>query len=450
MKTLLLILFPLWLFAQPDILMDGTDRLLDGTNYLVTPNNNYYFDSDGTEYFTSGLESLGTAHSVSFWINMTDANSSYSYNIAIGGSISNVQNVVYVYWNGGATAYISYTAANLTVNSATFTKDSNWHHIVVARNGTEVKFYLDNVLHDTKTLLTGGSLAFQYYLRAQYLNTSWWDDISIWSNQLSAGSVTTLYGGGLPTTSGNWELLDGIGSDICIHYIDFETGPVNMIDIPGNLVINTPATATREDFVRYTLNKYVDLGGTNESLYWSSDINLGTIHTICAWVARPVSTSVFIGSSTTSSFVTLSSTGFSYRATGVNNSFTTTLATNAWNHVAIARSGTQVKAYINGVLLSTNTMATNPNFTFQYLGRQTLTYYATKIDNLAIYSTQLSDSDIANIYHSGLPSEYLDYLSMANLTHYLNFEQTYTTVTDLVTSEVLTGTNLESTDIIKY
>lgn len=66
-----------------------------------------------------------------------------------------------------------------------------------------------------------------------------------------------------------------------------------------------------------------------------------------------------------------------------------------WTHFSVVRNGTSVTFYKNGTSLGYITLSVNTAAAFRYLGREgSGFYYAGLIDDILIYQTNLSDSDI--------------------------------------------------------
>lgn len=86
-----------------------------------------------------------------------------------------------------------------------------------------------------------------------------------------------------------------------------------------------------------------------------------------------------------------------------------------WNHVAVVKAGNSIKMYVNGVQIYSGTQTTTPTksaSTKWQFGSSLLG----EMDDIAIYNTSLSSSDVGGIYTNGVNSAH------ANLVGYWDFE----------------------------
>ena len=85
---------------------------------------------------------------------------------------------------------------------------------------------------------------------------------------------------------------------------------------------------------------------------------------------------------------------------------------NQWNHMVCTKEGIMGKIYQNGTLKATSTSlvatTTNTQGNGFSIGRQpfaTVEYGTAKIDEVAVFSSVLSSSDVTSIYNSGVPND---------------------------------------------
>ena len=93
---------------------------------------------------------------------------------------------------------------------------------------------------------------------------------------------------------------------------------------------------------------------------------------------------------------------------------------NTWKHAVLTvENKSTVKAYANGVLQSTHTFGGNPmnsstiNRIAKY-GQANIRYFEGKIDEIGLFNSTLTQSEITTIYNSGTPNDLSDYSSLIN------------------------------------
>ena len=91
-----------------------------------------------------------------------------------------------------------------SLTSPVDTTDGNWHHYVIARNGSTLNFYVDgqsqNLISTSGTFDADGSLE---NIGADGVTPSDFysgniDEVAVWDSELSASDVTSIYNGGVP------------------------------------------------------------------------------------------------------------------------------------------------------------------------------------------------------------------------------------------------------------
>jgi len=164
-------------------------------------------------------------------------------------------------------------------------------------------------------------------------------------------------------------------------------------------------------------NYSLSLDGTNDYLSVTQDsaINISGDITLSAWVNR-TSTSSYnaiytkraVGGSMNYQLTINNSNG----QVGLGHSGgvwvynTTTLSTNTWYHVAVTVSSGTAQFYINGVAEDSFTGVTITATTHDLIIGATVgyNYFGGLIDELSIFSSALSGSNITAIYNSGTPA----------------------------------------------
>lgn len=130
---------------------------------------------------------------------------------------------------------------------------------------------------------------------------------------------------------------------------------------------------------------------------------------------------------------------------------------NIWTNVVITCSNSQILTYINGILVNTKTgtwtSLTSPE-SAKIGWRGGTTRFKGNIDEVGVYNSILSSSEITKLYNSGVPFNLLanngDYTSSSELVSYYRMGDgdTFPTITDHKGSNDGTMTNMSSSDIV--
>ena len=389
--------------------------------------NGGYFHLDGSDAdeatvsHNAALDITPTGFTVEAWVNPDDTNyntlvAKFSTSASIDG-YSLAFNSADIFWrlytSGSSVGYCPYTTG--TVAAA-----NTWHHIVGTVSGTAsgstMKLYRNGELLNTTTT-TGTYVPTTRDVKIggyDYANARNFDGkigaVRIYSKVLSASEVGQNYRHGrdyiytdlIPDTdlelhldptsysgSGSTWTAD-TGNDATINGAAYDQELGDWFDFDGsNDYISVPATSSTP----------VDFSAKN--------------YTIEAWI-NPDVASAFTDPilSKYGGADSLRSINFSYasngklrlfeRATGTNVSHdsTSTLTTNRWTHVAVTRTSSQVKLYIDGILDNTISSTFTPNNGGSQninIGSQAngqYNFFDGQIGQVRIYNTALTDSDI--------------------------------------------------------
>jgi hypothetical protein len=138
---------------------------------------------------------LGTVHSSSSWFKMDEATDAQMAIIGLTTSTGYLATV------SGSADLLHYHNGTHYV-SVTYNPDTNWHHLVVTRDGTAVNFYIDgSLVGSEQTLSSDGAINDKIEIGWRGADGGmFWDgyisDVALYTVELSAPEVTTIYNNG--------------------------------------------------------------------------------------------------------------------------------------------------------------------------------------------------------------------------------------------------------------
>lgn len=164
----------------------------------------------------------------------------------------------------------------------------------------------------------------------------------------------------------------------------------------------------------YSNNVSLSCDGTNDFLQLASTTTLAASSgwTVSFWIKFDTKESVdIIGSDTDNHSLRLfpiSATTYAYiDANGLNANVNTAtvLNTTDWYHVVFVDDSTNITVYIGGS--SKGTMGSKGDFKVREIAKQMFsgTYLDGLIDEVAIWNTNLTASNVSTIYNSGVPGD---------------------------------------------
>jgi hypothetical protein len=405
--------------------------------------NTYSVDFDGSNDYVdcgtvSALNSAST-FSVSAWYKKSSAGAG---GLIVGGQ-PYPSREFYIEHFSNNNIYVGYDSSFASVSS---TSDTNWHHIVYVRDSGTHKLYLDGSdmsLGGTPSSTTGAS-AGQTFSIGNLRNYSGYfggviDEVAVFSSALSASNVTAIYNSGEPTDLSSyspvhwWRMGDndgGTGITITDQGSEGNDGTLT----------NGPTFSTDVPTAPPFSNTYsVDFDGTDDYMVISQDssINITGDLTLSAWINLD-SLGAFQGIITKRSSTT--NYQFYIRSTNVLSFFdgsnlandNTALTTGSWIHVAVVVSGSSASFYRDGSFSSTSSgisvSSNTANLTIgDIVGGSFLNG---KVDEVSVFDSALSASDITAIYNSGAPADLTSYSPVGWWRMGDNDGGTGTTITD--------------------
>jgi len=397
--------------------------------------NTYSLDFDGVDDYVSmgnptELQITG-ALTLSAWVKTSSAtqqkilfkddNTNRSYSLGLRPTSLLVRFGIF---NGG-----SFTS----VTSTSTIHDGDWHHIAAVFNpSTSMKVFIDGVLEATNTTSIPATIdndPADFEIGRRGDSNYYWngnvDEASIWDSALSDANVATLYNSGLPT-----DLKTALASTPVAWWRNGDSGTflASEWNIPDQMKIdNWSSYSMAFDGVDDEINC-----GTNVSLQPTLGI------TLSCWFMIPTG-SLHFGADTLISQdhipygglykgyyldVTIASNGYLYAIFGLGDASSETkvnIATNSggtppyvgdtWYHLCGTWDGSDMVLYINGVSLGTTAFtgpiaydATEETWIGNRGHNQNI-HFVGSIDDVSIWNTGKSASEVLAIYNNGKPTD---------------------------------------------
>jgi len=166
--------------------------------------NTYSLSFDGVDDYVSAPQPFlnsASVFSMSFWAKKVLA----SDDVLIGDKISTFQGAWVNWYTDGNVYFTCRTGGNITLVAA-LSFDTNWHHFLCTKNGTDAKIYVDGVL--SAITPTDGTVASTLpatcgdnfrigSLDASTFGNSTIDEVALWDSVIAIGDVWD--GSGVPT-----------------------------------------------------------------------------------------------------------------------------------------------------------------------------------------------------------------------------------------------------------
>lgn len=369
-------------FASHASVVNGswTTGKVDGALYL-----------NGTNAYATGPHILNPVSptnyqgfSASAWVKL-DAASGSQYIIQQDGTNGRIW--LCRYSDGRLETFIGNTA---TYSTSTIPVGV-WTHVGVTYDGTNVRLYVNGVLETTKAVTaesepTGGMI----YGASKTFGNLWngsIDDVQIVRRKLTAQEMKDVW------NSGYWKF-------------DESSGTVAADSNGFNQAANLYNGAT---FAAGKAGNALNLDGVDDHATFPNIVNpANNYFTASAWVKLDAASGAqyILQQSGTNGKIWL------YRdSTGVLGTYlggspllgTTQMNTGTWYHVAVTYDSATVRLYKNGVLEASaaRTLTSETGNMMVGVSKSASNYWDGLIDNMRVYSRQLTDNDILDAYRLG-------------------------------------------------
>ena len=369
-------------------------------------------------------------------------------------------------------------------------EDNKWYNLVGTYNGTTQSLYINGVLHDFKSTTgnivgVSGNALLGADSTASYYN--WLGELSntmIWTKGLNQAEVTTLYNNGSPI-----QTLSSIpqNSDLKVWYkldasATYDGSNWTIEDSSSNSNDGTSSGMTQANLVQSDLSftsgyspYALDFdGASSDELNISNNIsslNNTSSYSYSFWynptVANYTTNLSVLGSYSKGLSYYHYSNGNLYIHTGTDlSSDHITLTTsnninlNNWNNVVFTFINGSCVVYINGSAAGTYTNSSNSTSTnlgnsisIGWVRGYNENFGVKKISNVSIWNTNLTSSQVTEIYNEGVPSNLNNHSAYSNLVSWWQLGSnssfnTNWTVLDEKGSNNGTSANMTEADIV--
>ena len=356
------------------ITRNGTPTQGSFTPYQPSGYWSNYFNGTTQYVSVGGTTSLSANFTIEFWFFPSSAANSNFFGI---DDTQNPNSLACTY-NAGAPSIVVFADAGTPIGGGAPVVLNSWNHVALVRSSSTVTVYVNGIQKATGSVPNSisGSLQIGRWLDSgSYTNgiTGYMSNFRVSNTNIYSGSTFTVPTSPL-TSSANTLLLTLQDNRVK----DNSSSPKTLT------VSGSPPVQAFQPFspaASYSAATYGGSGYFNGSTDWLSApsnaaFSFGTGDFTIEYWLFPISFS------TSPTLVDLrnidsSPTGYSdyYSTAGKFNIYipystiytsSATLATNTWTHVAVARQGTTIRVFINGVL--DGTVSNSTNFTDTYCG----------------------------------------------------------------------------------
>ena len=372
---------------------DGTNGAQNNTfldsstnNFTITRNGNttqgsfspfsqtgwsWYFDGTGDTLSWSGT-TLSGDFTVECWVYKTAVDAS-GYTNVFSSSSENTQFAI-DNTTAGSIALIA-SATTIIAPSGTAVTPNVWHHLAWVREGSTCRAYVNGVQQGTGT--SSGSINLSLISRFQ---TSGYEMNGYISNARIV-SGTCLYPSGTTFTPPTTPLTAISGTQLLVCQSNrFRDASTNNFAITRNGDVSVQPFSPFNPLTPYSTSAvggsgYFDGSGDTLTAASNSAFSFGSGDlTVEAWIYRtasgtfPIFTNGAAAGGSFAFYIVSDVVRCDYYL-GTSLAGTTTVPLNAWTHVAVTRSGSNLNVYLNGVRDNTTTTSSNNTSNSLAIGR---------------------------------------------------------------------------------
>ena len=398
--------------VPPNPFTNTLSTIFDGVDDYVDCGNPSSLQITNTITLSAWVKMSSTSGQSQDCIISKDNTSQRSY--TIWGKTSFSSSPIAYIWNGGT---------NYSVQATTNIEDDNWHHVMLVYvPSTSLNIYIDGVLEGSNTTSIPSSInnAIQNFHIGQFGNGTFElngniDEVAVWNSDQSANAFT-IYNGGVPNDITSlsplswWRMGDGSTYPTINDEIGSNDGTMTNMS-SANFVNDVPEFNT----------KSILLDGVDDRIECSSLTAYdNSDFSVSIWVKKTTSGLEYVISNSSAT----SKAGFDIIINSLNVNFSRRTRTkqattgyinigfsyNTWNNLVGTYNDTtgDLKLYLNGVLKNTSATSVDVNTASADLrigcSSADSLFFQGGIDEVSLFNTELSQSDITTIYNSGTPN----------------------------------------------
>ena len=398
--------------VPPNPFTNTLSTIFDGVDDYVDCGNPSSLQITNTITLSAWVKMSSTSGQSQDCIISKDNTSQRSY--TIWGKTSFSSSPIAYIWNGGT---------NYSVQATTNIEDDNWHHVMLVYvPSTSLNIYIDGVLEGSNTTSIPSSInnAIQNFHIGQFGNGTFElngniDEVAVWNSDQSANAFT-IYNGGVPNDITSlsplswWRMGDGSTYPTINDEIGSNDGTMTNMS-SANFVNDVPEFNT----------KSILLDGVDDRIECSSLTAYdNSDFSVSIWVKKTTSGLEYVISNSSAT----SKAGFDIIINSLNVNFSRRTRTkqattgyinigfsyNTWNNLVGTYNDTtgDLKLYLNGVLKNTSATSVDVNTASADLrigcSTSNSLFFQGGIDEVSLFNTELSQSDITTIYNSGTPN----------------------------------------------
>ena len=325
-----------------------------------------YFDGTG-DYLNQSTNRFldGSTWTVEGWVYTSDTTATIAAQYVSSGGQFSSRTIL-----GISSGLIYIFQAGSSVSGTTNISNNQWYHIAYVRNGSTVKAYVNGILEATfsgfiNPSLTTTTFFYDGFNSGQEL-LGYFSNLRVTTTEVYASNftpptspLTAITGTALLTCQSN-RLIDNSTNNFTIT----KNGDVKVLTFGPFTETDTTTGSGFFDGSGDYLNIADNAALEPSNLDWTIEAWIyptsNASNTYYAWFSKNGTGygAFYFAQRNLEFYIFLSYTGSAWDVHGVNSNYSCgTMTLNAWNHVAITRSGQTVRGFLNGVLGTTITLS---------------------------------------------------------------------------------------------